>query len=137
MEVLLPSTRLASMNSFIDIDLLTALHGHGLISVILLLLGAISCHLAWTRYHGGLHRVPGPFLASISSLWKFHVTWQEDMAMRSVLLHEIYGPIVRIGPNHVSASSPEALRIIHVENRGFPKVKISILSDSCVFCVVC
>ncbi|PQE04983.1 cytochrome P450 oxidoreductase protein [Rutstroemia sp. NJR-2017a BBW] len=30
-------------------------------------------------------------------------------------LHPKHGPLVRVGPNHISASSPEALRIIHVE----------------------
>jgi hypothetical protein len=88
-----------------------------------LLFAPFIYHLVWNRYHGGLHRVPGPFLASISSFWKWYTVWQEDMPWRSIDLHRKHGPLVRIGPNHISASSPEALRIIHVENRGFQKAR--------------
>ncbi|KAB8291576.1 hypothetical protein EYC80_006376 [Monilinia laxa] len=111
------------MNSYIRITFLVALPvpGSKVTLAVSLLFGAIICHLTWTRYHSGLHRIPGPFLASISSFWKWHVIWQEDVSMRSVHLHEKHGPLVRIGPNHVSVSSPEAIRVIHVENRGFPK----------------
>lgn len=75
----------------------------------------------WARYHNGLNAIPGPFLASISSLWKFKTVWCEDMTNRNTELHEKYGPLVRIGPNHISASSAEALHIIHRAKTGFIK----------------
>lgn len=36
-------------------------------------------------------------------------------------LHHKYGPLVRVGPNHVSVSDPEAVKVIYGINTGFTK----------------
>lgn len=64
-------------------------------------------------------------MASISSIWKWNAVWQEDMSDRNLQLHNKYGPLVRIGPNHISASSPEAVRAIYLNKKGFQKVYTS------------
>lgn len=89
--------------------------------VYLCFISIILSWLTWTRYHNGLHAIPGPLLASVSSYWKFNAIWCEDMPQRNTLLHEKYGPLVRIGPNHVSASSAEALQAIYRARSGFLK----------------
>lgn len=89
--------------------------------VCLLSLSVILSWLTWNRYHNGLHTIPGPFLASVSSFWKASVVWREDMPRRNTLLHEKFGPLVRIGPNHVSASSAEALQAVHRAKTGLNK----------------
>lgn len=122
------------MDSFLNFLLPSIVHmPESRISLVSLsLLAVIVCHLIWTRYHGGLHKVPGPFIASLTSFWKWHIILQEDMALRSWKFHEKYGPLVRIGPDHISASSPEAIRAIYVENRGFPKASLSTKYLLCV-----
>ncbi|KAI3321861.1 cytochrome P450 [Xylariaceae sp. AK1471] len=91
------------------------------ISTILVLL---FVYLVRTRYYHGLNKVPGPFLASITSLWKWHIVRQEKMPFINTELHEKHGPLVRIGPNHVSASSPESIQVIHRARNGFTKSDI-------------
>ena len=49
------------------------------------------------------------------------MVWREDMPRRNTLLHEKFGPLVRIGPNHVSASSAEALQAVHRAKTGLNK----------------
>lgn len=68
--------------------------------VWIIVLGII--YLVYTRYFTGLSRVPGPFIASISNLWKINAAWQEDMPARNIALHKRHGPLVRIGPNMIS-----------------------------------
>ena len=43
--------------------------------------------------------------------------------MTAIALHKKYGPLVRIGPNHVSVSDPKAINIIYGLKTGFTKVK--------------
>ncbi|CAG8900566.1 unnamed protein product [Penicillium egyptiacum] len=74
-----------------------------------------------TRYHGGLNAIPGPFSASFCNLWKILAVYNDDMPRRNISVHQKYGPVVRIGPKHVSFSSPEALHIIHGSRQAYPK----------------
>ncbi|MCJ1237848.1 hypothetical protein MMC14_005835 [Varicellaria rhodocarpa] len=46
------------------------------------------------------------------------------MPRRNALLHQKFGPLVRIGPNHVSASSEDAVQVIHRAKTGFNKSSI-------------
>lgn len=93
-----------------------------LILVIILLLR--------THYYHGLNKIPGPFLASVTCLWKWNVVRQEKMPFVNTELHEKYGPLVRIGPNHVSASSAESIHVVHRAKNGFTKVLIIIYTIS-------
>lgn len=79
-------------------------------------------YLLRTRYYRGLNKIPGPFLASITSLWKWHIVYQERMPFKNTELHEKHGPLVRIGPNHISASSAESIQVVHRARSGFTKV---------------
>jgi hypothetical protein len=81
-------------------------------------------YLIRVHFYHGLNKVPGPFLASISSFWKWNIVRQEQMPFRNTELHEKYGPVVRIGPNHVSASSAESISVVHRHGgkTGFTKV---------------
>lgn len=81
---------------------------------------ALQCFLQ--RYQSGLINVPGPFLASLSNLYRFRLVWLEDVSDRSLRLHRKYGPLLRLGPNYVSASSPESVHAIYRSGTGFQKV---------------
>lgn len=89
-----------------------------------LLVLAACLQLLRTRYRSGLRAIPGPFLASFSNLWKVAAVWREDMPAWNMAAHEKYGPVVRIGPNHVSFASPEAFYAIHASRQAFGKVCI-------------
>lgn len=39
----------------------------------------------------------------------------------AINLHRKYGPLVRIGPNHISVSDPAAVKVIYAAGKGFTK----------------
>ncbi|KAI0010206.1 cytochrome P450 [Xylariaceae sp. FL0662B] len=100
---------LSSLNSSPRVD--------SLVTIILL----VVVYFVRTRYYHGLNKIPGPFLASLTSLWKWNVVRSEKMPFLNTELHEKLGPLVRIGPNHISASSPESIQVVHRSKSGFTK----------------
>ncbi|PHH64517.1 hypothetical protein CDD81_4296 [Ophiocordyceps australis] len=81
----------------------------------------LALGLLRTRHRGGLDAIPGPFSASFCNLWKILAVYNNDMPRRNIAVHKKYGPVVRIGPNTVSFSSPEALHTIHGSRQAYPK----------------
>jgi hypothetical protein len=43
------------------------------------------------RYLNPLRKIPGPWLASVTKLWKVHKTLQERMERENIRLHQKYG----------------------------------------------
>ena len=82
-----------------------------LTSISIFVLGAL--YVIYTRDFTPLRSIPGPFLASISKLWIFNQQRGYQRQKVDINLHKKYGPIVRVAPNEVSVSSPEALRKIY------------------------
>jgi hypothetical protein len=86
------------------------------IPILLLLLHLLSNH-----YTASLYKIPGPFLASITDLWRlFHVR-TGHFHVTQIHLHKRYGPIVRLGPNTVSISDPQAIKTLYAHKSGFLK----------------
>ncbi|PMD42183.1 hypothetical protein L207DRAFT_377650, partial [Hyaloscypha variabilis F] len=60
-----------------------------------------------------LSKIPGPFSAKFSGVWKnvryFRSTWHTDI----LELHDKYGPVVRIAPNEVSFVDATALSAVY------------------------
>ncbi|OTA53098.1 putative benzoate 4-monooxygenase cytochrome P450 [Hypoxylon sp. EC38] len=80
---------------------------------------AVSLQLwrTWWR----LRHIPGPFPASITNFQR--VSWVKTKRAHLILqdVHEKYGEVVRIGPNMVSFSNPEAIPTVYTTRSGFPK----------------
>lgn len=80
-------------------------------------------YLVKQRYHNGLSQYPGPFLASVTDLWRALHLWKtraiHDLC---VDLHREHGDIVRLGPNLLSFGNPKAIKDIYGLNKGFVKV---------------
>lgn len=96
-----------------------------LIFTLYILLAAITLRLLSNRYKPGLRDIPGPRIAKYTRLWKLHSVWKGDHHQTEIALHKKYGPLVRIGPNHVSVGDPSAVPIIYGLNKGFTKVCIA------------
>lgn len=94
-------------------------------AILLFLSVAIVVQFLVQRYQSGLINVPGPFLASLSNLYRFRLVWLEDVSDRSLRLHRKYGPLLRLGPNYVSASSAESVHAIYRSGTGFQKVRMN------------
>ena len=65
----------------------------------------------YTLYFCPLRDVPGPSLARFTSLWEALRVLRGKSHEDYVRLHEIYGPVVRMGPNRISFNGPEAMTI--------------------------
>ena len=94
----------------------------GLLIIFAFILVLLCLRTLRTRFSRGLSKVPGPFIASISNLWKVNAVYKGDMPRRNMAVHENFGPVVRIGPKHVSFASTQALHVIHASRRAYAKV---------------
>nr|ABQ57523.1 LolP [Neotyphodium sp. PauTG-1] len=76
-----------------------------------------SSFLSWYR----LRHIPGPFLASISSLWNVLniVTGRTSPVLEK--LPGRYGPLVRTGPNYVLTDDAEILRHVNGVRSTYPR----------------
>ncbi|TVY36040.1 Cytochrome P450 monooxygenase [Lachnellula subtilissima] len=64
-------------------------------------------------YFHPLSKHPGPFLAKITDWHSVYYAWKGDRHLEFWRCHEIYGPIVRFGPNSLSFNSNTALKTIY------------------------
>ena len=99
-------------------ELITVTVDHWFILIFLLLLA----QPLYARYSQGLNAYPGPFLASVSGVWRVWYTWYHRHEKPLVKLHEEYGEVVRIAPNVLSFSDPRAIKDIYGAQQNFPKV---------------
>lgn len=93
---------------------LVLIKGH----VLLVCISLFGSYLLYNRYGRGLHRVNGPFLASISSCWRVWDVWRRGDQVPYLYLHQRYGAVVRIGPNKLSFQDPAAIKDIYGPNGG-------------------
>ncbi|KAI9372483.1 cytochrome P450 [Aspergillus egyptiacus] len=71
-----------------------------------------------------------PFVASVSNVWKLRAVWNQNMHRENVRVHEDYGPIVRIGPNHVSVADAQSMRAIYGVQNVFRKSAFCPLAEA-------
>jgi hypothetical protein len=65
-----------------------------------------------------LASIPGPFLARFSDLWRLWIVLQGRSQETLLELHRKYGTVVRIGPDCIDVSDPEAVEpILGIGNR--------------------
>lgn len=95
---------------------------HPVLSVCALLLASYLTSVVLTVLKPGLRNIPGPLLAKFTGLWKANMSFQGQAHVVAGKLHEKYGNIVRVGPNHVSVSDPTAFPRIYGIRDEFIKV---------------
>lgn len=114
------------------------LRGHSLTSVSI---GTVIAGLALSllglyfgRVWWRLRHIPGPFPGNLTNFLR--VKWVTTKRAHLILqeMHEKYGEVVRIGPNTVSFSNPEAIPSIYTARTGFPKVGVPSSNKSSVRC---
>jgi benzoate 4-monooxygenase len=68
-----------------------------------------------------LRNIPGPFIAKFSNTLLALAARQGKKFAWVDWAHRKYGPVVRIGFNHVSIAKPEALQVVYAHGNGFLK----------------
>ena len=89
---------------------------------ILLSLAVSFAYFFYLRYLSPYRDIPGPFLATISPLWRLRGALNGSLHKDITAAHRKYGTIVRISPDEVSISDPESIKVIYGHNAGFVKV---------------
>ncbi|KAK0726559.1 cytochrome P450 [Apiosordaria backusii] len=115
MGVLKPGEALASSNLVSTVTAFLATH------YLLLGFSFLFLRALYKRYASPLRKYPGPFFASITRLWKVKSVASGRTHLEHIDLHRKYGPVVRIAPNEVSVSSPEAARTLLSAGKRFFK----------------
>ena len=77
-------------------------------------LSLLAIYLLRQRYTNGLRHYPGPFIASFTPAWQVYDVWRSVHRVPFLALHKRYGAVVRLGPNKLSFSSPDAIKDIYV-----------------------
>ncbi|EJC99287.1 cytochrome P450 monooxygenase [Fomitiporia mediterranea MF3/22] len=95
-------------------------------SWILLLLPAIILVVHLVSYfvdskHIRRNDIPGPTLAKVSGSWLGRVALEGRQSEVVHELHKKFGTFVRLSPNHVSISDPEALQVVYGHGNGMLK----------------
>lgn len=100
-----------------DVAALVAAHSLSLLII------AGTLYFLRNYFYKGLNKHPGPILASLTDWWRFHLASKRRPEREYRRLHDLHGDIIRIGPNQLSFSSPEAVKTIYALNNGFIKVR--------------
>lgn len=87
-------------------------------SVLVLCLQPIISHLRDSKH---LRRFPSPSYAGLSSIWRIHKNLHYKHYLAIHEAHKELGTHVRIAPNHVSVSDPQALQDIYGHGAGLLK----------------
>jgi hypothetical protein len=81
----------------------------------------------YLHYIHPLSEFRGPVLASYTEFWGVWNAWRKSDPLWLVDLHKRYGDVVRLAPNVLSFSQPEAIKEIYLS--GFHKVR-TLLSQA-------
>ncbi|QRW15563.1 cytochrome P450 family protein [Rhizoctonia solani] len=71
--------------------------------------------------HDYRRRFSGPWLASLSGSWLARSASSGRHYQNLLQIHEKYGRFVRVGPNHISISDPDALEEVYGHSNGLLK----------------
>lgn len=96
-------------------------------AVLVALYLASSIRVAFRK---GLRGLPGPLAARFSGFYRFSLVYAGKAPFEYRKVHQKYGPLVRVGPNHVSISDPAAIPQIY--GIGTNYVKVIKAASSCL-----
>ena len=78
-------------------------------------------------FNKGLNKYPGRRLASFTDWWRFNAVYQRKAHQTYLSLHDELGDVVRLGPNTLSFSNPQAVKDIYGLHNKLGKVSYRLL----------
>ena len=79
----------------------------------------------WWQFRSPLKSIPGPFLAKWTNIWRLVMVARKQYHTVLRDMHKQYGSVVRIGPNVLSLSDPQWIKIVYSTRGDFEKVRSS------------
>lgn len=96
----------------------------GVANVVFLVLFVLAIgYVSYMRFLHPLSRYPGPAIASLTNAWKAYYVYKLVLHERLVELHQQYGPVVRVGPNHLHFWDGDAISTIYKGGRKMGKTE--------------
>jgi hypothetical protein len=89
--------------------------------VLLAFVGALAIHIVYYCYISPLSSIPGPFEAKLSRSWMVRQIRSGQMHHTIMNLHKKYGSLVRVAPNEVSVTDPDAVKQIYGASFLYPQ----------------
>lgn len=94
-----------------------------LLTLAIVVVAFVLCYFASVVLKPSLIRIPGPWLAKFSNLYRLRLNQRGRFSHDLLDLHRKYGEYVRIGPNVVSISDKRVVGSIYGRGAAnFPKV---------------
>ncbi|KAJ9642832.1 hypothetical protein H2199_004353 [Coniosporium tulheliwenetii] len=90
-----------------------------------ILIVLVILHLLRNKYRPVLRDIPGPTIAAYTKLWRLYDVRRGQAHRTAIELHRKYGPLVRIGPNHVSVADSKEIANIYGLKTGFTKLAVA------------
>lgn len=88
---------------------------------MMIILVLLAPSLLYNKLQAGLRNIPGPPVAAYTKLWRLYDVYKGDAQKTAIALHKHHGPVVRIGPNHVSLSDPAMIPIVYGTKENYTK----------------
>lgn len=82
----------------------------------------VVVHLGYSYLSSPLKAFPGPIWAKFTNLWRMYDYWSCTQIESHRKLHDKYGPAVQIGPDMISLSDPELVKVVYSTRGDFVKV---------------
>lgn len=92
-----------------------------LLAIIPLLILSRVLYLLYTFLSSPLRPVPGPFWTRFTKFWYFNQVRRGHFETENIRLHQKYGSVVRIAPDHYSVSDLAAVKTIYGTGSKFAK----------------
>ena len=80
----------------------------------------------YTAFRAGIRQIPGPWLAKFTIFYRISMVTKGKGVQEYRQLHEEFGDVVRVGPNHVSVNDPHAIQQIYGISSKFRKVSLHV-----------
>jgi hypothetical protein len=94
-----------------------------LLSLCLYIISLTLVYDVWNYFRSPLKKIPGPFLAKWTHLWRLVLVSGRQSSLTLRGLHSRHGSIVRIGPNVLSLADPQWIKVVYALRGGFEKVR--------------
>ena len=108
---------LPNCGEILDLSLLTTAKAW-----LCILVAVCIIRLASLRYHHGLHKYNGPFLASLTDFQRLCHAYSTSYRKPMILVDDKYGDILNMGPDVLSFRQPQAIRDIYGPGKHSKKV---------------
>jgi hypothetical protein len=97
------------------------MHAHLLLAIPLLYVGLQVLLRLSRAISSPLKGIPGPSWARFTSLWYFNRVRKGKFEHDNIELHQKFGPVVRVSPDHYSISDISDIRTVYGTCSKFPK----------------